>query len=237
LLEHYLDVLSGHLEVDRDRFRELFRGFVLIRIMQAMGAYGYRGFFERKPRFLQSVPFAARNLAGILEQGLPVKLPELERVFERIVDEWSGGPAEPGDAGGLTLHLGSFSYRSGYPLDASGHGGGFVFDCRAIPNPGRHPEYASRTGRDPDVVDFIERSLEAEAFWSRVRDIVDAQIRDYRRRGFTRLSVHFGCTGGQHRSVYFAERLARHLAGAHPDVDVRLEHREAARWPAPPSTT
>jgi hypothetical protein len=235
LLERYLDALSEHVEVDRDRFHELFRGYVLIRMMQAMGAYGYRGFFEQKPHFLQSVPFAARNLAGVLEKGLPMALPELSTIFERIVQDWSGGPAEAGEGGGLVVHVASFSYRTGLPRDATGHGGGFVFDCRAIPNPGRLAEYQGRTGRDLDVTEFIERSPESEAFWRNVREIVDAQVREYLRRGFTSLSVSFGCTGGQHRSVYFAERLARHLTGAHPGVGVRLEHREASQWPPAPA--
>ena len=230
LLGHYLDALSNHVPVERDRFVELYRGFVLIRTMQAMGAYGYRGFFERKPRFLQSVPFAARNLAGILERGLPLAVPELATVFHRIVDAWGDDVAENRDPVGLTVHVRSFSFRGGYPNDESGHGGGFVFDCRAIPNPGRRVEYADRNGRDLDVARFIEAVPEAEAFWRNAQEIVDAQIREYRRRGFTDLAVSFGCTGGQHRSVYFAERLARHLAGTHPGLDVRLEHREESSW-------
>jgi len=233
LVEHYLNALSERVPVNRDTFRELLRGYVLIRVMQAMGAYGYRGFFERKPHFLQSVPYAARNLAGILQQGLPVRLPELECVFRRIVGEWSGGGGAGGvaeEGSGLTVHMGSFSYKKGYPQDMGGHGGGFVFDCRAIPNPGRHLEYSDRTGLDREVIDYIERWPEAEAFWKNVREIADAQVREYLRRGFTSLSFHFGCTGGRHRSVYFAERLARHLAGHYPDVQVRVDHREAPEW-------
>jgi aminoglycoside/choline kinase family phosphotransferase len=235
LLEHYLGALSGHVSVDGDEFRELFRGYVLVRVMQAMGAYGYRGFFERKPRFLQSVPYAAQNLAGILEQGLPVHLPELEGIFQRIVDEWHPHGRRTTDEGvGLQVRIGSFSYKEGYPRDEAGHGGGFVFDCRAIPNPGRHLEYSEKTGRDKDVIAYIERWPESEAFWRNVRELVDAQVQEYARRGFTSLSVHFGCTGGRHRSVYFAERLARHLTGIFPDVRVRLEHREASSWATAP---
>ena len=234
LLQHYLHALAEHVPVDPQQFNELFRGYVLVRVMQAMGAYGYRGFFERKPRFLQSVPFAAENLAGILAQGLPVELPELEGAFQRIVDEWRPRRRSTDEADGLLVQIGSFSYKEGYPRDESGHGGGFVFDCRAIPNPGRHLEYAERTGRDKDVIAYIERWPEAEAFWRNVRELVEAQVTDYVRRGFTNLSVHFGCTGGRHRSVYYAERLARHLAGTFPDVRVRLEHREASRWASAP---
>lgn len=231
LLEHYLDALEDHIEVDRDAFRDLYGGYVLVRIMQAMGAYGYRGFFERKPRFLQSVPYAAHNIDGILRKGLPVRLPELERVFGRIVERWAGGPGDAHPRSGLTVHIGSFSFKRGYPEDRGGHGGGFVFDCRALPNPGRELEYRAMTGLDRPVIDYIERAPESEAFWLNVRGIVDRQIREYRRRGFTSLTVNFGCTGGQHRSVYFAERLRRHILDAHDDVHPMLMHREEPYWP------
>lgn len=230
LLEHYLDALGQHLDVDRDRFREHYMVYVLIRIMQAMGAYGYRGFFERKPRFLHSVPHAARNVAALLERGLPLEVPEIERVFGGIVERYGGLDHDDGEPG-LTVHVGSFSYRRGYPDDHGGHGGGFVFDCRALPNPGRQLEYQSQCGLDTGVVDYLESCEEVDAFWDNVRSIVDAQVREYLRRSFTSLTVMFGCTGGQHRSVYFAERLARHLGETFPDVSVRITHREEADWP------
>jgi aminoglycoside/choline kinase family phosphotransferase len=231
LLEHYLDALAGWIEFDRDEFVQLYRGYVLVRIMQAMGAYGYRGFFERKTRFLQSVPYAARNIRRILETGLPVAVPELESVLRRIVESWAhrGEDAEPGP--GLLVRVNSFSFKRGYPDDEGGHGGGFVFDCRAIPNPGRHLEYRTLCGRDAGVVEYIERCSEAHSFWNHVRSLADAQIEEYLRRGFTSLSIGFGCTGGQHRSVYFAERLAAHIRHEYPQVNVRLAHREETRWP------
>lgn len=231
LLRRYLDALRAHAPVDEARFLEHYRGFVLIRIMQAMGAYGYRGFFERKPRFLQSVPYAARNLAGILATGLPVPLPELETVFRRIVESWAGDVGADAREPGLTVHVGSFSYRRGYPEDVGGHGGGFIFDCRALPNPGRHIEYAGLSGRDPEVVAYIEGRDEVHAYWGHVRALIDAQVTEYLRRGFTSLTVWFGCTGGQHRSVYMAERLRRHLNETFPQVRVRLTHREEESWP------
>ncbi|MEW6752162.1 MAG: RNase adapter RapZ [Candidatus Latescibacterota bacterium] len=230
LLEHYLDALEGHLAVDRPAFRQLYRGYVLVRIMQAMGAYGYRGFFERKARFLQSVPYAARNIEGILAQGLPVSLPALEAVFHRIVQAWTDGHRRDPEQPGLTVNVGSFSYRQGLPEDGSGHGGGFVFDCRGLPNPGRQPQYAGLTGRDAPVIAFLEASPEVEAYWAHVRGLVDAQVQQYLRLGFTNLSVWFGCTGGQHRSVYLAERLDRHLQQAFPQAHVRLVHREQLAW-------
>jgi len=230
LLSHYLDALEGEVRVDRPAFSEIYRGYVLVRIMQALGAYGYRGFFEGKPRFLRSVPFAARNIHQLLEEGLPVALPELERVFGYIAAAWSGPDAAP-EHPGLTLHLFSFSYRRGYPEAIDSHGGGFVFDCRSVPNPGREPEYQALTGREPEVAKFIESHPASDAFWSSARDLAEAHISEYVRRGFESLTVSFGCTGGQHRSVYFAERMAQHVEGVFPHVRVRLHHREQPYWP------
>ncbi|MEW5929261.1 MAG: RNase adapter RapZ [Gemmatimonadota bacterium] len=223
LLEHYLDALEKYLPVDREQFRQHFRGYVFVRIMQAMGAYGYRGFFERKPRFLASVPQAIRNVERLLETGfLPVELPELRAVFERIVASRTLRKTPVQVPPGLTVQVGSFSYKNGYPEDGGGHGGGFVFDCRALHNPGRYAEYAGLCGCDEPVVKFLEEVPEVEEFWKHVRAIVDSQVDTYLTRGFTSLSVHFGCTGGQHRSVYFAERLARHLGRKFPQVNVAL---------------
>ena len=232
LLDHYLDQLDTLLpRVDRVRFRQHFRGYVLVRIMQAMGAYGYRGFFERKARFLQSVPYAARNLQFILGRGLPIDVPELRAAFARIADGWAE-QTPAADTQGLKLYVNSFSFRRGYPDDHGGHGGGYVFDCRALPNPGRHLEYCDQCGRDTAVVDYLERRPETHEFWRHVRALIDAQISEYLRRGFSSLTVSFGCTGGQHRSVYFAERLAAHLRHEYPQVEVRLRHREERHWPA-----
>jgi hypothetical protein len=232
LLSHYLDALAHHISFDRDEFTNLYRGYVLVRIMQAMGAYGYRGFFERKPRFLQSVPYAARNLRRLLQNGLPVALPELQSVFERIVTEWAHRDEHRDNARtGLTVRVHSFSFKRGYPDDDGGHGGGFVFDCRALPNPGRHLEYRTMCGRDAGVVEYIESCQEAHQYWSSVRSLIDAQIEEYLRRGFSSLTVAFGCTGGQHRSVYYAERLAAHIRHCFPQVNVQLAHREERQWP------
>ena len=231
LLESYLDSLEDVHRVDREEFRRHYVVYVLIRIMQAMGAYGYRGFFERKPRFLQSVPFAARNIERLLADGLPLRLPELERVYREIVARYATGDGADDDVKGLTVNIGSFSYKRGYPEDHGGHGGGFVFDCRAIPNPGRQLEFQSQCGQDTAVIDYLEKCGEVGEYWQNVQALVDAQVREYLRRGFSSLTVMFGCTGGQHRSVYFAERLARHLREGFPAVRVRLNHREQNDWP------
>jgi aminoglycoside/choline kinase family phosphotransferase len=230
LLEGYLDAFTRLAGTPRERFLATYRGHVLIRIVQAMGAYGYRGFFERKVRFLESVPFAARNVAGLLAAGLPVELPELEAVFRHVVDEWADRASPIEAPRGLSVHVASFSYRDGWPPDEAGHGGGHVFDCRWLPNPGRLQELAGHTGRDVPIVRFLEAIPETELFWGHVRALVEAHIANFRERNFSDLSVAFGCTGGQHRSVYFAERLARHVRERHPDVTVHLRHTASGRW-------
>jgi aminoglycoside/choline kinase family phosphotransferase len=231
LLEHYLTELASHAPIDRGRFLERWPAYVLVRILQALGAYGYRGFFERKPRFLQSVPYAAHNLGSLLAGGLSLKVPELQAALERIVDRWVDATPDPPVRAGLNVQIGSFRYAGGYPQDTTGHGGGYVFDCRGLPNPGREREYRRLTGLDPETIAFFEGREEVAAFWRGVRQIVEAHVDNYRSRGFHTLTVWFGCTGGQHRSVYFAERLASHLRERTPDVGVEVTHRERADWP------
>ena len=226
LLNHYLEALGNCASVDPSLFRRHFVGFVLARLMQAMGAYGYRGFFERKRRFLESVPFAAGNLRDLLDAGLPLELPELEAAFRRIVERWAGSDEKERTGSGLTLVIRSFSFKKGYPEDTAGHGGGFVFDCRALPNPGREERYARLTGKDEAVADFLEQSPRVQEFWESVRGVVDLHMEDFLARGFSSLSVSFGCTGGRHRSVFMAGKLARYVSGRFPKVDVRLSHRE-----------
>ncbi|NNM04210.1 MAG: phosphotransferase enzyme family protein, partial [Gemmatimonadetes bacterium] len=226
LLDHYLEALRNHVTVDEDLFREHFKGFVLIRLMQAMGAFGYRGFFERKRRFLESVPFAAKNLKGLLESGLPLELPELEAVFGRIVGRWAGPGSDSVSPSSLTVGIQSFSFKKGPPETPGGHGGGSVFDCRGLPNPGRIPELAEFTGRDEPVANFLETTPEVQEFWESCRGIVDLHVRSFLDRDFSDLSVAFGCTGGQHRSVFMAEKMAEHLRAHFPNIQVRLNHRE-----------
>ena len=229
LLGAYLDALESEQPVDRGAWTARYRGFVLIRMMQAMGAYGYRGIFERRALFTGSIPTAAGILAELLEDPLPVPAPELELVFRRIVDRWAE-PA-PRTREGLEVEVSSFSYRRGYPRHGGDHGGGFVFDCRALPNPGREERYRGLTGLDAPVIRALERAPETARFWTATRGLVDAQVDNYLARGFRDLAIAYGCTGGQHRSVYFAERMARHIGARQPAVRVRIRHREAARWP------
>jgi len=229
LVETYLEALSQQMPVDRAQFLSHYDGFTLIRILQAMGAYGFRGFYERKPQFLQSVPYAIRNLEALLgSTRLPIKLPALFAALQRIVQSTRLREIAPVPVS-LTVQVQSFSFRSGYPVDESGHGGGFVFDCRSLPNPGREPGFAALTGEDAAVDAWLEPKPEVQTFLTRVRDIVDAAVDTYARRHFTHLSVAFGCTGGQHRSVHCARRLATHLR-EHKGVTVELSHRDMPRF-------
>ena len=217
----------------RDRFLPHYPGYVLIRIMQAMGAYGYRGFYERKPRFLESVPFAARNVARLLDAGLPIELPELESVFRHIVEMWAQREGPLSAPPGLHVHVSSFSYRDGPPAGDPEHGAGFVFDCRSLSNPGRRPELSVRIGTEPEIVKFLESMPETEAFWRHVVGLVESHVENFLERNFSQFHVAFGCTGGQHRSVYFADRLTRFLRERYPQVTTELVHASKARWKLP----
>ena len=231
LKTQYLEAAAALTPIDRARFEEFYGGFSLIRILQAMGAYGYRGFYERKAHFLQSVPYAIRNLERLLaDGGLPVDLPALREALQRVVASTRLREIAPAPAAGLGVRIESFSYQQGYPADESGHGGGFVFDCRALPNPGRESRFAGLTGCDPAVVAWLDQHVETGRFLSRVTELLEPTLAAYLARNFTYLSVAFGCTGGQHRSVYCAEALARALRGR-SGIWVEVRHREAARWP------
>jgi aminoglycoside/choline kinase family phosphotransferase len=225
LLEFYLDELSQYKDLDRQKFKSLFDGYVLIRIMQAMGAYGFRGFFEKKQHFLKSIPFALQNLEALLAKNtIEVKLPELIKVLKAVVHSaFLKSIGSENDR--LTVNVSSFSYKKGIPKDRSGNGGGFVFDCRAIHNPGRYLEYKFLTGKDPEVQQFLETKSTMAEFLAPVVSLVSHSVEVYLERGFTHLSVNFGCTGGQHRSVYAAEKLAEYLRNNYP-VTVVLQHIE-----------
>lgn len=225
LLEFYLDELMQYKHVDREKFKSLFDGYVLIRIMQAMGAYGFRGFYEKKEHFLKSIPFALKNLETLLVKNtIQVKLPELLKVLKAVTDSPFLRSISPANDR-LTVRISSFSYKKGIPHDPSGNGGGFVFDCRAIHNPGRYAEFKHLTGKDQQVKEFLEEKSTIGAFMTSVISLVSQSVEVYLSRGFTHLSVNFGCTGGQHRSVYAAEKLADYLRNNYP-VAVVLQHVE-----------
>ncbi|WP_246222771.1 RapZ C-terminal domain-containing protein [Maribellus comscasis] len=225
LFDFYLEELQKYLPVNKKEFTAYFRGFVLIRIMQAMGAYGFRGFYEKKEHFLKSIPYALKNLEFLLEDlDLPVEIPELTKVLKLLTK--SEVLKEIGQIkSNLTIRITSFSYKKGIPADPSGNGGGFVFDCRAINNPGRHQEYKQLTGKDLEVQKFLEEKSEVNIFLDSVKALVDQTVKVYLERGFSHLSINFGCTGGQHRSVYSAEKLAEYIQNNYP-VSVVLIHRE-----------
>ena len=222
LLQYYIDKLSQTVAIDKERFAEKFHGYVLARMMQAMGAYGYRGFFEKKEYFLRSIPLAVANLRNVIrEHPLSLELPELNKVWENIAYNDFFQPHDDR----LNVRIFSFSYKKGIPVDKSGNGGGFVFDCRALPNPGRYDEYKQLTGLDQPVIEFLESKEEITDFLNHVTAIIDHSVEDYTSRGFFNLMVNFGCTGGQHRSVYCAEQLAKHIREKY-DCRVVLRHLE-----------
>lgn len=197
-----------------NEFYTIFRKFVLLRIMQAMGAYGYRGLYEGKEHFVRSIKPALGNIDNLLkDSGLLSGYPEMRRVLNSLSqnEELQSRVADVSKSTQLTVTVNSFSYKRGYPYDKTGNGGGFVFDCRALPNPGRYPQYRTFTGKDQPVIDFLQKEPEVDAFIQKAADMVLASVRRYVKRGFASLQVNFGCTGGQHRSVYCAEQMAKKI--------------------------
>jgi aminoglycoside/choline kinase family phosphotransferase len=225
LLDHYLDCLGGYIKLDRAAFMEHFYAYVYVRIMQALGAYGFRGFYERKPHFLQSVPYALKNLRWLAHHvKLPVALPALMEAFQDMLGS-EKLQSLASSTSPLTVRLFSFSFHRELPTDETGNGGGFIFDARALPNPGREDKFKPLTGKDARVIEYLNQQESVHQFIEHAQSLVDSSVTAYQRRGFKNLMVSFGCTGGQHRSVYMAEQLARHLR-ARDGVDVVLRHIE-----------
>jgi aminoglycoside/choline kinase family phosphotransferase len=225
LLELYVKEAGKYIELDPEVFLEHYYAYVYVRILQALGAYGFRGFYERKAHFLQSVPYALKNLRWLLHNvKLPIELPALMGAFNgMLASEKLQRLAS--DADNLTVRIMSFSFHRGWPKDESGHGGGFVFDGRNLPNPGREERFKALTGRDAPVIDYLNQQESVHQFLASVMSLVEASVANYQQRGFKSLMVSFGCTGGQHRSVYLAEQLAKRLRGRN-GVEVVLRHRE-----------
>lgn len=229
LLKVYLNSLQRLRPVNEVEFRQQLQLFVLFRMLQVLGAYGYRGYFEKKAHFLQSIPFAIANLKEILDSG-DFQFPYLKQILHEMVTLQQPDHHEARKT--LQVTVQSFSYRKGIPEDNSGNGGGFVFDCRAIHNPGRYEQYQHLTGLDEPVVKFLEEDGEILTFLEHVFALVDASVQRYKSRGFTDLMINFGCTGGQHRSVYAAQKTAEHLSEKY-GVEIILIHREqniTAKW-------
>ena len=223
LLDHYLETATSFIDLKREVFLEHYYAYVYVRIMQALGAYGFRGFYERKAHFLQSVPYALKNLRWLLHNiRLPVALPTLMDAFHSMLaSEKLQGLAREAD--NLVVRIFSFSFHRGLPKDESGNGGGFIFDGRSLPNPGREERFKTLTGKDAPVIDYLNQQPTVHQFLASVMSLVDASVANYQKRGFKNLMVSFGCTGGQHRSVYLAEQLAKHLHGR-AGVEVVVRH-------------
>ena len=226
LLDLYIEKLGTYADVKPEAFLHHYYAYVYVRILQALGAYGFRGFYERKPHFLQSVPYALKNLRWLSHNvKLPIALPTLMEAFNSMLaSEKLQSLASEADT--LTVRIFSFSFhRGGAPKDESGNGGGFVFDGRSLPNPGREERFKQLTGKDAPVIDYLNQQQSVHQFLASVMSLVDASVNEYQRRGFRNLMVSFGCTGGQHRSVFLAEQVARRLHGR-TGVEVVLHHRE-----------
>ncbi len=218
LLHYYIECVQEQLgqPIDNNRFISQYNGYVLIRLLQVLGAYGFRGLLERKAHFLTSIPLALRNLKSFLQNNkMGISVPEFERVLDLIVADEVIHRFEPIKATAetpLVVQIKSFSFlKSGYPKNVSDNGGGFVFDCRGILNPGRIEQHKTETGRDKPVQDYLVEKTRMDEFLAGVFSTVDISVEDYIKRSFAILEVNFGCTGGQHRSVYAADALARHL--------------------------
>lgn len=228
LIDTYIGSLGRYRKVDAAAFRKGLMHFVMFRTLQVLGAYGFRGYFERKQHFIESIPGAIRNLKDLLDAGVgSIEYPYLVEVLRGLVSLPQFAPAQPAD-GKLTVRVMSFSYRKGgVPEDPSGNGGGFVFDCRAMQNPGRYEQYKKITGADAPVIEFLESRGEVQKYLENVYGLVDPAVSNYVERGFSNLMVAFGCTGGQHRSLYCANHLAAHLKDKFGDrIRIVLEHRE-----------
>jgi RNase adaptor protein for sRNA GlmZ degradation len=220
--------------IERNTFRSQYNGYVLIRMLQVLGAYGFRGLFERKAHFLTSIPLALENLKNFLQQQtIGISVPEFKKVLDicisdEVMQEFTNVKATADTP--LVVKISSFSYlKTGYPKDETKNGGGFVFDCRGILNPGRIEEYKTQSGQDKPVKDYLEQQTKMPDFLNNIYNIVDISVEDYIKRGFEHLSINFGCTGGQHRSVYAANAVARHLKNKF-GVKVELSHNNEENW-------
>ena len=230
MLDHYLEKLAGYVNVDKKEFTELYYGFVLLRTLQVLGAYGFRGYYEKKPHFMESLEFAVKNVEWLLENiEFKFEFHELKRSLIQLTEKFKNRDIKkPGSD--LTVEINSFSYLfMGIPDDKTDNGGGFVFDCRVLPNPGRYPEYRPFSGLDKPVIEFLKNEPAVGKFNQSVFDIVCQAIDNYIERGFDHLMISFGCTGGQHRSVYCAEKLYERLTKKY-DVNLELNHLMKDRW-------
>lgn len=231
LIDVYLKALSSYTNIKKETFMTQLMLFVLFRNLQVLGAYGFRGLWEKKKHFIDSIPAGLSNLESLLTNGHIDKYPYLKIVAEKIIEKGKqmyntvSNKKDESATEGLTVQVTSFSYKKGIPQDESGNGGGYVFDCRSTNNPGRYEEYKKLTGLDKPVIDFLEQDGEILNFLNNIYPLVDFHTQRFMDRGFTHLMISFGCTGGRHRSVYSAQHVAEHI---HKKFGVRVEllHRE-----------
>lgn len=235
LLDYYLVQFNKQTGTSMQYLKEVSPYFVLFRVLQVLGAYGLRGLHEHKPHFLQSIPYAIDNLQYIfsnyseLIQNLPA-LAKISKHLSEIKHTYGGQLSPETKHNDLAINIASFSYKNGYPKDYSDHGGGFIFDCRSLPNPGRYAQYKTQSGLDEDVIDWLENHEEIEVYYKRMETMILEAIDVYKSRNFNYLAVNFGCTGGQHRSVYMAERLAKKISEK-ANVTASVKHKNKDAWP------
>lgn len=224
LIDFYKKELATQLNVKAFQFDRYLPYFVYLRLMQVLGAYGFRGLIQKKAHFLESIPFALKEIR-LLSEAMPLpEFAELQSVISQLKQLEERYTPKP--TGCLTVTINSFSFRKGYPDDFSGNGGGFVFDCRALPNPGREPEFKTKTGRDIEVVEYLLAKPQTHIFLEHVKGIVAQSVDNYLERHFSNLMLSFGCTGGQHRSVFFAQSIYDWLKKEYPNIHLILNHRE-----------
>lgn len=218
LLDTYYKALQPYYNIDAATFNNNLEHYIVFRLLQVLGAYGYRGLHEHKSMFITPITQALKEIIKFNEGSY------LHQLLTQVASlpQFQEHPTE----GQLVVRVTSFSYKKGIPEDYSGNGGGFVFDCRAPLNPGRYPEYKSMTGLDKQVIDFLESTDSMPSFIRNVYGLVDPAVETYLNRGFTSLMINCGCTGGQHRSVYCAQHVADHLADKYPNAKIILTHRE-----------
>ncbi len=229
LLGYYKQALTAYLDPDSVDFDRYYPYFVYLRLLQVLGAYGFRGLIQKKAHFIESIPYALKELKTWNEKYPLDAYPELQSVILQVVpllNKFTPHSSLLTPHFPLTVTVNSFSFKKGYPDDFSGNGGGFVFDCRALPNPGREPQFKTKTGRDWEVVEYLTEKPQTHVFLEHVKGIVGQSIDNYLERHFSNLMVSFGCTGGQHRSVFFAQSIADWIKATYPTVNVRLNHIE-----------
>ena len=227
LLQYYKEELKQFVNPEEVKFDTYQPYFVYLRLLQVLGAYGFRGLIQKKSHFIESIPYALKEIQALAQTQPLNDYPELQHIiqqFNKIEQRYQTILQPP--TGKLTVTVNSFSFRKGYPNDFSGNGGGFVFDCRALPNPGREPEFKTKTGRDWEVIDYLMAKPPVHVFLDHVKSIVSQSVDNYKERHFSNLMVSFGCTGRQHRSVFFAQTIYEWLKTTYPDIHLKLNHIE-----------